>query len=235
MAILSGQEAAKSDAKSNTKNDTKNYTKSEILNDTTEVEEELKKSFYNGLRVDLDIAPALTTFLNKGETYSFEAAVQAELFKKYFPVFEIGFGGANKTTTSDIHFKGNGMFYRLGMDFNIIKSKEEEKFRNYFLVGARLGYNYQAYNVDNVMVGGGLWGDGQLKNYEQSKSSLWFEIAAGLRVEVFKNAYIGWNMRIRNLITKDKDGEIKPLYIPGYGTNDEGSVWGFNYLIGYKF
>lgn len=228
MAMLSGQEAEKG----NVKND----TISEAKNDSIEIVKKVKKaSFFNSLRIDLDVAPVLTTFLNKGEIYSFEAAVQAELFKKYFPVFEIGYGGANQITASDIHFKGNGMFYRFGMDFNIIKNKEDAKYRNYFLVGARLGYNHQAYSIDNVTVGGGLWGDGTLKNYEQSQSFFWYEIAAGLRVEVFTNAYIGWNVRIRNLIGKDKAGKLKPLYIPGYGINGEGSVWGFNYLIGYKF
>ncbi len=208
---------------------------SSVFGEKTEENDSIvKKKLFNGLRVDLDIAPLVTSFINKGNALSYEAAIQTELLERYYPVFELGFGSANKTTSSDINFKGSALFYRIGLDFNLIKNKKEQIYKNYFLVGARLAHNYMHYNLNNMLINPGYWSDSQTNSYKLQQSNFWFEIAAGLRVEIFKNTYLGWNIRFRNLINKNKPGEFIPLYIPGYGINKEGSVWGFNYLIGYK-
>ena len=53
-------------------------------------------------------------------------------------------------------------------------------------------------------------------------------------MEVFKNFYMGWYVRDKNLISTDVSGEPSPWYIPGFGLNN-GTSWGFNYTVGYHF
>jgi len=97
----------------------------------------------NWFRVDLDISPIITTLLAKGETYSFEGAVQTSLKNKYFPVAEIGFAGANKTSIDNIDFSTKGMFCRIGTDINVMKQKDKsKKTNNQFLLGVRLGFSH---------------------------------------------------------------------------------------------
>ena len=201
-----------------------------LQNDST------KKFVLNSVRIELDVSPVLTTFLNRGEIFQYEAAVQTEINKRFYPVFELGFAGANREATSGITFQGDALFYRIGMDFNLIKSKNaHNRFNNFFLVGARLGYSYLNYDLLNIDVSDNYRGIIQHKDVQQSSSHIWFEITAGIRVEIFKNIYTGWTVRTKNLLSQSLPGSFKPWYIPGYGINGDESVWGFNYLIGYKF
>jgi hypothetical protein len=63
---------------------------------------------------------------------------------------------------------------------------------------------------------------------------LWFEIVAGIRVEIAKNIFMGWTARNKNLIGEDQIGIMSPWFIPGFGKTT-GSAWTVNYAIGYKF
>jgi hypothetical protein len=194
-----------------------------------------KKVVFNSLRLDLDVSPALTTFLNKGETYSFETGIQAEINKRFYPIIELGYGGGNKLTGSGIRYKGDALFYRAGMDFNLLKSKSENPvYNNLFLFGVRLGYTYFDYELQNISFADNFWGTNITKSLNGTSSNFWFEIAAGVRVELYKNLYIGWTVRIKNMLTKPDEGTFKPWYVPGYGIDGDTSVWGFNYVVGYK-
>ena len=59
--------------------------------DTTNV----KPAFFDHFRVDLDLVPLINTVFSNGETYSYEAGVQASIKNKYFPAVEIGFAGTS--------------------------------------------------------------------------------------------------------------------------------------------
>ncbi len=195
-----------------------------------------KINFFQGLRVDVDISPIVTTLLSAGETYSFEGAVQSKILGKYFPIVEAGFAGANKTTFDYINFKTNGAFLRVGTDFNVMKeSKTEKKFTNYFLVGARIGFTTFGYDLNNIIISDDYWKETKTYNYNhQIAAKVWIEFAASVRVEIFKNIYMGWTIRNKNMLTNDMEGRISPWYVPGFGVNNT-STWGVNYALGYKF
>ncbi len=195
-----------------------------------------KVDFFQGLRVDVDISPIVTTLLSAGETYSFEGAVQTKILGKYFPIVEAGFAGANKTTFENINFKTSGAFLRVGTDFNVFKEKNsEKKYTNYFLVGARLGFSTFGYDLNNITVTDDYWKETKTYNYNnQIAVKVWLEIVASLRVEIFKNVYLGWTIRNKNMLTNDQAGKISPWYVPGFGINNT-SLWGVNYALGYRF
>jgi hypothetical protein len=192
---------------------------------------------YNGLRVDLDVSPIVTNFLNKGEVFNYEAALQINLNDKYYPVFELGYSGATKNTASGINYQGNALFYRLGVDFNLMKQKEsKKKLNNVFLFGGRLGFSQFNYDLKGIEITNDYWGTSETRNIENIPATkLWFEIVAGIRVEIAKNIFIGWTVRSKNMLTPDDPGDFKPWHIPGFGINSDNGVWGFNYIIGYKF
>ncbi|HRZ97893.1 MAG TPA: DUF6048 family protein [Paludibacter sp.] len=195
-----------------------------------------KINFINGIRIELDVSPVITTLLSKGDTYSFEGAVQTTLFQKYFPVFELGFAGANRTSTENVNFTTNGGFFRVGTDFSVMKPKKiPGKFQNFFLVGARLGFSNFTYNMTNVNVYDEYWDVSKTYDFNDvAATKVWFEIAAGIRVEIINNIYMGWTLRNKRMLTNDAEGKISPWYIPGFGVNAT-SNWGVNYALGYKF
>lgn len=193
--------------------------------------------FFNGITIQADVASVASSLFSNGETYSYEAGAQVDLRHKYYPVVELGFAGANKTSNNDIIFKTNGLFGRVGFDINILKPKKDEKpTSNLFLVGLRVGMTNFKYNLSNVTITDDYWGGTYPVDYSNLKpiTKVWYEIVAGIRVQVVKNIFMGWTIRNKNMLSQDVAGNAAPWYVPGFGTNT-GSNWGFNYTIGYKF
>lgn len=204
--------------------------------ESTANNDSIKRPWFNGIMINLDVAPLVTTFTGNRETFSYEGAVQINIRNKYFPVIEGGYAGADRTSASGIGFQAQGAFYRLGLDINPARPKKDAKpGHNLFLAGLRLGYSNFTYDLNNAAFPDTYWGDGTVKNIQDIRySKLWYEITAGIRVEIAKNLYLGWTVKMKNRFKEDNPGDNSPWYIPGYGINTSG-MWGFNYLIGYKF
>jgi hypothetical protein len=202
---------------------------------TNKVQEIDNTPLLNGITVQADVGSALSSALSSGVTYSYEAGAQVDLKHKYFPIFEIGVAGANKTSNDNIAFKTNGMFSRLGIDINLLSPKKDQKpTTNLFLAGVRLGVSNFKYSLNNAIITDNYWGGTEILNYSNTPNTkIWYEIVVGVRVEVVKNIFMGWSIRSKNLLNPDVTGQITPWFIPGFGINN-GSSWGFNYTIGYK-
>lgn len=195
-----------------------------------------KTLWLNGFTVQADVSSLLTSLLVKGETYSGEGGVQIDIKHKFYPIVELGFGGANKLTAANIDFNTYGLYGRLGVDYNLIKPKEDSKpTNNLFLVGLRMGMSNFSYNISNLIITDDYWGGTEILNYsDKPATKVWFEIVAGVRVEVVKNIYMGWTIRNKHLLNTDKEGQVSSWYIPGFGRN-AASGWGVNYTVGYHF
>ncbi len=195
------------------------------------------KDVYRGVRLDLDIAPVFTHLINKGERNTFEAGVAVNLLDKYYPVVEFGYGSSDVLSETNIGFKSNGFFTRLGFDINLMKPQVDAiPSKNVFFAGIRIGFSPVSYSYSNVTSDNGYWGNVTLLNYDDRHSfSKWYEIVGGLRVEVFKDVFMGWTVRLKNVLGGPKAGQIYPWYIPGYGVKGDTANTGFNYTIGYKF
>lgn len=193
-------------------------------------------ALYNGFTVQADVASIALSTTGNGDTYSYEAGIQVDIKHKYYPIVELGFAGANKTTADNISFITNAPFGRIGVDFNILKNKKDSKpTNNLFLAGLRLGMSNFNYRLTNVTITNDYWGGSEIVFADVNTSTkIWWEIIAGVRVEVVKNIYMGWTIRNKNLINQDKAGAVAPWYIPGFGMNAANN-WGFNYTIGYHF
>lgn len=191
---------------------------------------------FNGFTVQVDVASLATTALKLGDSYSMEGGIQFDLKKKYYPVFELGVAGADKFSTANAEFKTNGLFGRIGIDMNMVKKKKDSKpTSNLFLAGVRIGMSHFAYDITNLQITNEYWGGTETINYaNQISTKVWFEVVAGVRVEIIKNIFMGWTVRDKNLLGTDVSGEVFPAYIPGYGLNTS-NLWSINYTIGYHF
>lgn len=64
----------------------------------------------------------------------------------------------------------------------------------------------------------------------------WGEMTAGIRTELWKGIYAGWNFRARFLLnSKTFEQKLTPNYIAGYGQADKSTSFGFNIYLGYAF
>jgi hypothetical protein len=198
-------------------------------------ESEEKMSLFQGIKIEVDVFSAAMSVINS-ETYSFEGNIQLNLRKKYFPIVEIGFAGANKTSINDFKFKTDGVFARIGMDYNLLQpNRPDTHIHRYFFIGGRYGFSPFSYDITNVVIDNEYWGGSEVRNfYDINTTKHWLEVVAGLRVEVLRNIYMGWNVRLKMQLGRQKPGEVSPWFIPGIGIQSIGN-WGFNYTVGYKF
>jgi hypothetical protein len=196
----------------------------------------IKTVWLNGVTPFVDFASLISSSISNGETYSMEGGVQVAIKHKYFPVFEIGFAGADKISNNNITFNTNAFFGRVGIDFNLSKTKKDTNpTNNLFFGGIRLGYTNFNYNITNALIKDSYWGGEESLSFNnQNATKIWYELVGGIRVEVFKNIFMGWTVRNKNLLGSDAVGAVFPWYIPGYGINTS-SNWTLNYIVGYRF
>ena len=215
---------------------TTNLTKAKTI--VQEKKDTLNIPLWQGLMLEFDIEPLIENAILNNSTYSaytYQGNLQGNLKNAYFPVLELGMGGANKTLLNNTSFNGEGMFGKLGVDFNLLKPKPGTKIiKNYFLAGARIGASHFNYTIDNLNVTDNYWGGTETINYSIPTTKIWFEVVAGVRVSFLKNIYLGWSVRNKHLLNQGKYGTVKPWYIPGYGKANT-SAWGFSYVVGYHF
>lgn len=196
-----------------------------------------KPNLINGIYIEADLASAVDVFLEKGQKYDAEAAIRTRMLKNYFPVIELGIGGADIETNSGMTYHTRAPFYRLGFDVNLLKQKDEKKpkYDQLFLAGLRLGMSNMRYDLYDITIDNSYWGNDIVYDKRNLLSTkVWYEITAGIRVKFWKQLYTGWTIRKKAMISTDQAGAWKPLFIPGYGMNEEGQ-WAFDYVVGIQF
>ncbi len=197
--------------------------------------EDEKPPLYQGVLVEADAFSAVMSAVHR-DRYSFEAGVRVDLRHKFFPAFEMGVAGADRVSINGYGFKTDGVFFRLGADYNLLKPlPPDARIHRYFLVGVRYAFSPFAYDVTDIRIDNGYWGGDTMKDYLGVHTvQHWMEVVGGLHVEVVRNLYMGWGVRWKIRLSGDSTGEISPWYIPGIGIKSIGNV-GFNYTVGYKF
>ena len=162
----------------------------------------------------------------------YEGALRINIHDEWFPVFELGYGKADheRDEVTGLSYRTQAPYFRVGMDFNLLKKKHQA---NRLLMGLR--YAYTSYKVD-------IWhaefSDPAWKwpvHYDirdQQCSQHWVEAVVGIDAQVFGPVHLGWSLRYKQRLSH-KDGVTgKTWYIPGYGTWDSSALGGtFNLII----
>ncbi|MFP4447195.1 MAG: DUF6048 family protein [Bacteroidales bacterium] len=152
----------------------------------------------------------------------------------YYPVIEAGLFDLNKDQES-MNYSSDGRFVKLGMDYNVIGIQGPWDYDMLF-GGARIGVAQYNHSARDIVIENNYWGDYQADNIETNRlNALWLELVAGLKVEVLPNMFFGWSFRGQLMIAKNKDDNIPPYIIPGYGKGDNSINIGIQYFISYRF
>lgn len=198
---------------------------------TEEKEPKHKAPLFGGLLLTADIAsPVMNLF---GQQYgNYEVALEADFFHRFFPVVEIGIGYAGNTPDDNNYtYKcAPSLYGRVGMNYNFFYNNGSESF---FSLGARYGLTYFSYSWDNVRIDEPYWGSEAIVSIPGQKAfAHWAELVVALRVQVYKNFYMGWSGRYRFMIGCGSSAYGEPMFVPGFGPSAGG--FGFTYTIGYR-
>ncbi|MCH5307465.1 MAG: hypothetical protein J1E37_05240 [Prevotella sp.] len=186
--------------------------------------------FFRGFAVSFDlVGPAMLTLSDHGE---YEGALRLNLHDQWFPTFELGIGRANheKDEVTGLSYKTTAPYFRLGMDWNVMKNKH---LANRIYAGFR--YAFTAFKADFIY-------DDLPDPIFQTKSGFsvegvscsqhWVEAVFGIDAQIYGPMHLGWTIRyLRRL--GHKEGDIgQAWYVPGFGINDKDNFVGnFNIII----
>jgi len=186
-----------------------------------------KGPLFTGLSLSADVCGmAMAAFAPYGQL---EAACRVNLRNRYFPIFEMGWGlSDHRSDVTDIHFKTQAPYFRIGCDYNIAKDKRSG---NRIFAGLRYAFSSYAFDLDGPAVTDPVWGGSTPYVFSGlSGRAQWGEIVVGLEARVCKFFHLGWSARYRLRFHEKVSPVGRAWYIPGYGKNG-GHVFGGTFNI----
>ena len=217
----------------------------------------------SAIRVGTDLRDLGTVIIGDGDYKGFEIDVDMDVLNRFFLVVNYGYEDRRISSTGNIYRytkATNGVSVAPEV---IANYNSNSRYSGYF---TRLGfdYNFSPRNLDHSMIYGGLrygfssfdqttvyheepsssansspWGrsDSDItgKDYRLS----WFEVVAGLKVNVYKNIYLTSALEIKfGKSIKGGDERLIPTKAPGYenlrGNADVGFSFGIAYRIPFR-
>lgn len=185
-----------------------------------------------GLRFGVDLGGLSLLYFDPGRmTYNF--SLDYEAWQDIYPVLEFGFQEVSLERDS-YHYHSGGLFGRAGADVNLLKY-EGTKVYEMMYAGLRYGFASLTQRADNIQVGEDYFGGvdrGSLP--EKRLTAHWLCVTVGVRVEVFRNFFIGWSVLAGLKLAQVKDPHMEPYYIPGFGPGGKRAGLVFNYSLFYR-
>ncbi len=171
--------------------------------------------FFRGMAVGVDlIGPVQLMVSDYGQ---YEASLRINLKDKYYPVFELGYGKADASDeATQITYKTSAPYFRLGVDWNLLKNKHDD----YRLFGGfRYACTYYEYDLSappryRPSMGRrcALW-----RKWRFLQTTHWLEGVIGIDAKIWGPIRMGWSFRYKRRLFKN-DGELgNTWYVPGYG------------------
>jgi hypothetical protein len=179
------------------------------------------------IRAGFDIYGPAVYLINQNNL-NFEAFIAFERSSRKTFILEGGYQNF-KYFQYNYNWVSNGVFFRGGIDFNMIKPFEAAG-KYYAGIGLRYGlsiYNsaVPSFQHDNY------WGTGIGSIPSSTHVAHFFEVDPGIKTDILKNLSIGWNLRLRFLVYSGTGKDFKPVSIPGYGNGVKSFSPGINYYI----
>jgi len=187
------------------------------------------------IRFGIDLSKPLTSLIDNDKN-GFEITADFRFKNRYYIASEIGY--TNKTTAEDyINFTSKGSYIKLGVNYNAYNNWLD--MNNEIYVGIRYGFSSFNQTLNSYTINQhGNYFDENINNTPieyDNLSAHWVELLLGVKVETFKNLFLGASVSFNNLINSNDPDNFENLYIPGFNKrylNKSGA--GFNYTVSYQ-
>ena len=199
---------------------------------------QLQGDVFRGLSVHADVGTPIVSLLG-GFARSYEIQFDVNLYRRIYPIFEMGYATANKEAASGIVYNTKAPFFRFGVNYGLLKPfKDEGSMRDvkcYPFVGVRYAMSPITYSISNISVNDPYWGTSSIQSSHNNLDYAgWCELLGGVRVDLFKGLTLGWSIRMKTLLHTSAPNKAYVWYVPGYGRSSNMGVM-FNYTVGYTF
>jgi hypothetical protein len=187
-----------------------------------------------GFRVGIDVSNPARTFFDS-DRKSLELVADYRINKKIYAAVELGF--LDKTTNEDyINFNTNGQYIKVGANYNLYENWLDMD--NEVYIGLRYGFSTFKQTLNSYTVYSDVALPSIQNNTRKEFTGLtanWGELVFGMKVETFKNVFVGASFSFKKMISTTEPENFKNLYVPGFDRvflNNGG--FGFNYTIAYR-
>lgn len=142
----------------------------------------------------------------------------------------LGAGYANyRYSQYNYEYQANGIFMRTGIDFNLLTP---QKTRGIYWAGIGLHYGLSRFTSEIPSYQNeNYWGTVTSSIGKRVNWGHFIEAAPGVRAEIFRNVSIGWNVHARLLLSSGTGRDLRPLYLPGFGSGEKRLSTGISYFI----
>lgn len=183
---------------------------------------------FAGVSVSGDFCGAMMAVL--GAYGQYEAAARVNMRGRYFPIAEVGVGVSNHTNeTTNNYYKVHAPYFRLGMDYNLMKNLRSG---NRIFVGLRYGFSRFNYEVGGPDRFDPVYETTSPFHYSGlNGANHWGEAVFGLEAQVWGILHLGWSFRYKLRFSNKESAVGSPWYVPGFGKNDSSCFGGTFNLI----
>lgn len=181
-------------------------------------------------RIGIDVSKIVSSALQK-QYSAYELQVDINYTPSVFLVSEFGYG--NSIVDNEyLKYSSKNTFLRLGLDKTFFGKEFPGDYDNAF-VGLRYGLSSITRSDAAYFVSDPIWGNTNGTIPNANFFVHWIELTGGFRMELFKNVFVGWNLRGKTFINPKKFELLPPSYVAGYGRGDKNTAFGFNFYILY--
>ena len=184
---------------------------------------------YGGIRFGVDLVPFVGYFLTPQQKGAAVTA-DAEFRDGWFAVINAGYLDFNKEE-ADYTYHNNGRYLKIGINHNFVPREPGEN--EIIFWGLGFATSVFTHSADPVVIRNSYWGDYVTSVGPVKMRPFWVEMTAGIRVEMFRNFFMGWNVQGRFLLQLP-DNEPEPYIVPGYGYTGKSFSVGFNYTLSFR-
>lgn len=194
----------------------------------------MKSPVYQGAYINVDIFNPIATLFNGGR-FEFVVSFDVSLWQRLFPVVEYGMMFMNRDYGTH-KYKSDGLFVKLGANYNFLNFKPDRKKDHVFGVGVRYGYSNVNYTLSNALLENLYWKESTYMTNEKRNVNVgWLEFVIGVRVQVYKSFFMGVNLQVKAFPHFYKKEIDYPVYIPGFGAyNKTSATFGLEYILSYQ-
>jgi hypothetical protein len=186
-----------------------------------------------GPRIGYDLA-GLGLLYFEPERMIHTISVDYEAWQDIYPVVEFGFQNVLIEYDNYSYSSSDGIFGRVGVDVNILKYEKTNVYEMMY-AGFRYGVSYMTHKADNISIpddyftglSGGSIPDKQVNAH-------WISFVGGLKVEVFRNFFMGWSAMANFKLIQINEEIMYPYNIPGFGKGDKKSNMVLSYTLSYR-
>lgn len=185
-------------------------------------------------RIGVNIStPLITAFVNDAATKrsGYEATLDYCIKNDVYLVLEGGVGNS-RINYPELSYTTTNTFARIGID----KSMLQRLFPNdwdMIFIGARYGIGLIQRSEATFVTTDDFWGTTTGTIPAKNLTAHWAEMNMGMRVELLKHLFAGYNVRAKFLINDKAFRELPPAYISGYGKAEKSTVFDFSLYLCY--